>query len=195
MKKPLAISAVLMFLVALVGREWIGEWASGLGRDENSPRSGRGLEAVQVVPEKARVGGDRPLASNVEGENIQGGRGLEIQGGTSLNVDGSGSIGQGVTGDVSWFRFIRSGKIIGSGEPDERHSALIHAAKEIVRASLNPGVVVLDADAKSQFGSPVLVFAREDFDLTGRVQIVYDSLVRGEIVYSDTGAAGTTGAP
>ena len=190
MKKLLAIVAVLMLLVALVGVDKIGDMLRMLIRDDRDPRATRSEEIAHEPsePKSSRndLTGARTIDTKVESESFHGDRTGTVVGNGSVAGGASGLIELSITGDVSPFHFIRSSEVLGTTEPTEQQRELLQTATEAVLAPLDPGVLIFDADVTSQFGAPVLVFAREELELTRHVKAVYETLMREPVQFLET---------
>ena len=166
MKRPLAIAAVLMLLAVIIATDW-GLDSAGDDRDPQSSSAGAaGPATSERIGEAGGTALGDPQAPMPEGAPMEAGRedvnpAVRPAGGGAL-----GSVGLNTSSRMTVFHFFRSRQILGTGEPTGRHRELLEAALATVLRSLGAGGFIFDADATSQFGSSVLVFARDEYDLT-----------------------------
>ena len=94
--------------------------------------------------------------------------------------DRSGSlpVGVAITGEISPMHFIRASSIVGSSAPTKEQTDRLREAVNAVGEALNPGGIIFDADGFSTSEAPVLLFARDKFNLTAQVKAVYDTLAK-----------------
>ena len=81
-----------------------------------------------------------------------------------------------ITGAISPMHFIRASAITGSTEPTNEEITRLRLSVDKVAEALRPSAVVFDEDGFSTSEVPVLLFARDEFNLTDQVKAVYDSL-------------------
>lgn len=177
MKRPAIIVAILIALVSLIGFERIRQglrflvfddraagprWRGQASGSEVSTIKTSGPEGSVSVDLASRSGhrssADATIATSTDGRN-------------DLN-----SVAVRIAGEVSPMHFIRASTIFGNSEPSKEQIDRLRKAVAVIGDALRPSAVIFDADGDSTSETPVIVFARDEFDLTTQVKEVYDSL-------------------
>ncbi len=181
MKKPVTIVAFFLVLLAVIGFERIGRKMRILISDDRTARErgvseppGSSFADTLHANQRGNHGstGDSRLANSfkqrdLDGNSIGSARLTETPGLTELNLS--------VTGEISPVHVIRSSEILASTEPSEEEIALLRRSVDAIADGLNPGAIILDADAIGTRGNRGLLYAREGLDLTAQMKAVYDA--------------------
>jgi hypothetical protein len=177
MKKPFVIIAILIALVALVGYERIGRGFRFLISDDRVARAPHVEQAASSQVNKSKESsGEGRKPSQVAPRSKNQGRADTIVIQPIGDRCGPVSVGVRITGEISPMHFIRAPIIVGSSEPSKEQIDRLHEAVHVVAGSLRPGAVIFEADGFSNSEMPILLFARDEFDLTAQVKSVYDTL-------------------
>ena len=183
MKRLLAIVFVFMLLaVGFVGLDPIFR-VLGIDRESELPVNAGAGEELEVSSVDGGLEDPLLASAGFKLEEHQGAVDVSDQ----LEAETiSESTVLNVTGEVSSFYFIRSSVILGEMGATDRERELLRAATTAVMAELELGAIVLDADVVSERGFPVVVFAKDELDLTGRVKVVFEALVREPVGVLET---------
>lgn len=175
MKRPIAIIVALIILTAIIGFERFGAGLQPLLPDDRTTR-------------ERRAGETKDHPSTTTKESDRGRQGLsgsdshpseQPHAGTAAlltNPSENEAIEWSINGEISPVHFIRASSIVGTDEPSEEQIDRLHQAVDIMAGALHPGIIIFDADAISTSDIPVLLFAREQLDLTSHVKPVYEIL-------------------
>jgi len=194
MKRLIAIIVVLLILTAIIGFERIGRGLQFLISDDRTARERTAGETVNLPEGKTRESprDGQSFSRGVSRPSVPG------QGNTdAMRFERAGdapAIELSIAGGIFPLHFIRASSIVGSTEPSEEQIDRLQQSVAVVAEGLHPGVIVFDADAISTSEAPVLLFARDEFDLTPTVKLVYDTFEKESAQFPETANVEQDGA-
>lgn len=171
---PIVILLVLLVIFELRKLKWVSDLTSTDDGDPPKPESNDHLNPAPFG--RSRQSDRREVAS---GRNFQTMAPRHDRSGSATgNLEGSQGEGPLVYSEMPRHYFIRSSSILKTSEPTEKQAAQIREAVETVLSGLPPEALIFDIDVlnDSEPRRPVLLFAREDLDLTSQVRAAFERI-------------------
>jgi hypothetical protein len=177
MKKLAIILAVLIVLVTLIGFERIGRGLRFLVSDERVAKARENGQAAKTEATKAKAPSTGESQSfRTDPRFDDHGSGDTISSAPIDEHSSPQSVAVRIIGEISPMHFIRASTIIGHSEPTKEQIDRLREALAVIGDALRPSAVIFDADGFSTSEAPVLLYVRNEFDLTDQVKAVYDQL-------------------
>lgn len=177
MKRLAIIIVVLIVLISFIGFERIGRGLRLLvpvdqtaGARENGPAS-----SAEVIRTTTSVAGG--LRSSNTDSRSDDRDSTDVISAVPINDKcASRSLAVRITDEIAAMYFIKASTIIGHSEPKKEEVDRLREALAVIGDALRPSAVIFDAESFSTSETPVLLFARDEFDLTTQVKAIYDQL-------------------